>query len=248
MIRFRPKRLLLGLCLLASIFYVVNTYDIESAIAAAPRFLHEFFQNVQESISHIELSIHRYLDTFESRGPPTSVDPAIYSSLYPTSPHPRIVAIATLYTSLLTLFIRMQYLPTTAVAFPPHTTPSKTINTTLAARYGLTKNVVDFMQLIPYVDPSQLRWNSGTDGGEFLNWSEFGVDWRGIDDDLDWWDGFRNPLYGLADCPDGAQDCNRGWEWDEGGYYMRPWYFMLSRQGNEGGSVVLDAKDCESGL
>lgn len=103
-------------------------------------------------------------------------------------------------TELFNLFIDMRYFPATSVSHPPHT--HLPLNLTQPARYGLSKDVVDLWQMLPYcIHHSLPNWNYGSDDGEFLKWGEFLDDLRGsTQDKIDsWFQTIVNPFYGIED-------------------------------------------------
>lgn len=169
----------------------------------------------------------------------TPVDPSTYSPIYPANPHPSIQEIASLITELFELFIEMRYLPASSVAFPPH--KHLPLDLTQPARYGVSKDVVDLWQMIPYrIEHSDANWNFGSDAGEFLMGGEFLDDLRGSWNMNDtWFQTIVNPCYGL-EYLDPDTD-HGGWD-HERGPYMRPWYATLSNVGNHGSVMVLNTK------
>ena len=178
----------------------------------------------------------------------TPVDPSTYSLVHPDDPHPKIQEIASLMTELFELFIDMRYLPASSVSFPPH--KLLPLDLTQPARYGVSKDVVDLWQMIPYRNPdSETNWNFGSDGGEFVHWGEFLDDLRGSWNMNDtWYRTIADPFFGIDDLdPDltpefRAEDADeRGWD-HERGPYMRPWYATLSNVGNHGSVMVLDTR------
>ncbi|ROW07316.1 hypothetical protein VMCG_03747 [Cytospora schulzeri] len=184
----------------------------------------------------------------------TPVDPSTYSPIYPANPHPRIQEIASLITELDNLFIDMRYLPASSISFPPH--KHLPLNLTQPARYGVSKEVVDLWQMIPYANEHfETNWNFGSDAGEFLKWGEFLDDLRGSwDMNNTWFQTIVNPFYGIEELdPDlapesRAEDADER-DWDhERGPYMRPWYATLSNVGNHGSVMVLDTKTWEMWL
>ncbi|THY15617.1 hypothetical protein D6D00_09267 [Aureobasidium pullulans] len=125
-------------------------------------------------------------------------DVSIYNDhIYPANPHPKIAIIASLMNDLYTLFIDMQYIPASSVSFAPHTNNS--ISLRHAALFGLEKQVVDLLQMLPYHDGSQPNWNFGSDNGEFLFGGEFDNDLRGGEEGIEavWWRKCVDPLYYL---------------------------------------------------
>ncbi|THZ25473.1 hypothetical protein D6C89_04345 [Aureobasidium pullulans] len=125
-------------------------------------------------------------------------DVSIYNDqVYPTNPHPKIATIASLMNELYTLFIDMQYIPASSVSFAPHTT--NPISPRHAALFGLEKQVVDLLQMLPYHDGSQPDWNFGSDNGEFLFGGEFDDDLRGEEEGIEavWWRKCVDPLFYL---------------------------------------------------
>ncbi|KAH0353904.1 hypothetical protein KCU83_g2711, partial [Aureobasidium melanogenum] len=120
-------------------------------------------------------------------------DVSTYDAIFPTSPHPKIATIASLMDELYTLFIEMGYLPPTSVSFAAHT--DCPISLKHAALFGLEKQVVDLLQLLPYWDGTYPNWNFGSDQGEFFYWGEFDDDLRGEGKEDIWWRKFGDPLY-----------------------------------------------------
>ncbi|KAG9645218.1 hypothetical protein KCU64_g11018, partial [Aureobasidium melanogenum] len=120
-------------------------------------------------------------------------DISTYDAIFPTSPHPKIATIASLVNELYTLFIEMGYLPPASVSFAPHT--SCPISLKHAALFGLEKQVVDLLQLLPYYDGTGPDWNFGSDQAEFLYWGEFDDDLRGEGKENIWWRKFGDPLF-----------------------------------------------------
>ncbi|KAI1324249.1 hypothetical protein F5Y16DRAFT_381649 [Xylariaceae sp. FL0255] len=180
-----------------------------------------------------------------------SVDPSTYSDVYPEAPNERIREIADLFGDLYRLLIDMRYIDARMVNFPPH--KHQPIDITKAAALGLTKDVVDMYQMIPYhprylhrFGVSNTNWNFGSDGGELIKWGESLHDLRGPEGH--WWQVACDPFYALPDLnpeigPErrAADADTRGWDHEEGPY-MRPWYVTLSDCGNHGSVMVLDTK------
>ncbi|KUI56466.1 hypothetical protein VP1G_03771 [Cytospora mali] len=184
----------------------------------------------------------------------TSVDPSTYSPIHPNNPLPKVQEIASLITELFDLLIDMRYLSASSVSFPPH--KHLPLDLTQPARYGVSKDVVDLWQSIPYLNHhSDTNWNFGSDAGEFLQGGEFLDDLRGSWNMKDTW--FRtivDPFYGVDDLnPDldpefRAEDADeRGWD-HKIGPHMRPWYATLSNVGNHGSVMVLNTKTWEMWL
>lgn len=167
------------------------------------------------------------------------MDPSIYSKIYPETPHPKIAEIAGLMTDLYNLFVEMIYINAEHIALPPHT--SKPINIAVAAQFGLTKDVVDIMQMLPYYT-GDVNWNHGSDHNELLHWGEFGSDLRG--NDVDWIEQVIDPYYALdyAKVHPSGRERLQGWD-EEDGVYMRPWYLPLNDMGNHGSLMVLNTRD-----
>ncbi|KAK8038327.1 hypothetical protein PG994_015094 [Apiospora phragmitis] len=179
------------------------------------------------------------LDVYEA------VDPSTYSDVYSEAPDPRIQEIADLMTELYELFIDMRYLRAEDVDFPPHRhLPLPTAQ--IAAKLGLSRDVVDLWQMLPYVVRwTHPEWNFGSDGGEFLMWGEFLTDLRRSDEDWFWRVGV-DPFYALEDispwhASSAADRRSRGWD-HEKGPHMRPWYAALCDMGNRGSVMILDTK------
>lgn len=167
--------------------------------------------------------------------PPT--DPSIYSDVYPENPHSKIKEVASLMTEWYDLLVKMRYVNAQDIAYPPHI--SKPINTKHAAEFGLVKDVVDLMQMMPYhIAYGSTNWNHGSDAGEFLFWGEFGADMR--DEDADWFHNIVDPFYGVQYVESG--DPVKGFD-EEDGLYMRPWYLALNQMGNHGSLLILNTKD-----
>ncbi|KAI0427706.1 hypothetical protein F5Y09DRAFT_315450 [Xylaria sp. FL1042] len=172
-----------------------------------------------------------------------AVDPSVYSNVYPENPDPRIQEIAGLMGEWYQLFIDMRYIEAESVVFPPH--KYIRIDTTKAAELGLTKDVVDLYQMLPY-HIGDTNWNFGTDQGEFLMWGGFLSDMRGSKGD--WWQVAVDPFYAIDDLSPwhrpgvrASDGDTRGWD-DENGPYMRPWYVTLTDCGNHGSVMLLDTK------
>ncbi|KIW05980.1 uncharacterized protein PV09_03164 [Verruconis gallopava] len=167
------------------------------------------------------------------------VDVSTYSEIYPENPGPAIQEIAKLYSELIRQFISMRYLNAEDVHFPPHTNPR--VNLSLPAKYGLTKDVVDLYQMIPYVT-AEPNWNYGSDHGEFIMGGEFLEDLRKGDADCE--QQIIDPTYGIDHLYWELSKGNHkqsSWD-DENGPYIRPWYAVLSSCGNHGSIMVLDTK------
>ena len=122
-----------------------------------------------------------------------ATDISIYDAIFPASPHPKIAAIASLMNEIYTLFIDMGYLPPTSVSFAPHT--SCPISLKHAALFGLEKQVVDLLQMLPYWDGTSPIFNFGSDHGEFLYWGEFDSDIRGEGKEYFWWRKCGDPCW-----------------------------------------------------
>lgn len=122
-------------------------------------------------------------------------DISTYDAILPLSSHPKIATIASLMNELYTLFIEMGYLPPTSVSFAPHT--SCPISLKHAALFGLEKQVVDLLQLLPYHDGTEPNWNFGSDQGEFLYGGEFDSDIRGEGKEVFWWRKCADPCWYL---------------------------------------------------
>ncbi|KAG9953264.1 hypothetical protein KCU85_g1296, partial [Aureobasidium melanogenum] len=123
--------------------------------------------------------------------PPTDI--SIYDAVFPASTHPKIATIASLMNELYTLFIEMGYLPPTSVSFAPHNTCP--ISLKHAALFGLEKQVVDLLQMLPYYDGTGPNWNFGSDQGEFFYGGEFDDDMRGEGKEVFWWRKVADPCY-----------------------------------------------------
>lgn len=173
------------------------------------------------------------------------VSPDTYAEIYPSNPSPKVKEVADLFIEWFNLLIDMRYIRAEHVAFAPH--KQLRINTTQLAQFGLSKDVVDLWQMLPYKTDGHTEWNFGSDGGEFLFWGEFMDDLRG--DRIDWWRIVCDPFYALEDIsPYHAHLANqpedsksRGWD-HENGPFMRPWYATLSNCGNHGSIMVYNAK------
>ncbi|KAI0129607.1 hypothetical protein BJ170DRAFT_282113 [Xylariales sp. AK1849] len=174
------------------------------------------------------------------------VDPSLYANVYPVNPNPQIREIADLMTEWYQLFIDMRYIDAASIVFPPH--KNLKIDTTKPAAFGVSKDVVDLWQMLPYQTRYRgPNWNFGSDAGEFLMWGEFLGDLR--DPGADWWRTVADPFYAIGDLSPRfapgvrADDGNtRGWD-HENGPYMRPWYATLNDVGNHGSVMVLNTKN-----
>lgn len=185
-----------------------------------------------------------------------AVDPSTYDEVYPKNPNEHVKEIAGLFTELIQLLIDMRYLDETQVAFPPH--KDRPIDRKYPARFGLTKNVVDMYQMIPYVNGPP-NWNHGSDAGEFVGGGEFLEDLRQtpFHEERDavwqatWEQAVIDPCYGIdwrnfRDDPDRVAKINTSMDWDaEDGPYIRPWYAVLSSIGNHGSFLCLNTKNCK---
>ncbi|PSK46361.1 Histone deacetylase phd1 [Elsinoe australis] len=173
------------------------------------------------------------------------VSPDTYAEIYPSNPSPKVKEVADLFIEWFNLLIDMRYIRAEHVAFAPH--KHLRINTTQLAQFGLSKDVVDLWQMLPYKTNGHTEWNFGSDGGEFLFWGEFMDDLRG--DRTDWWRNVCDPFYALEDISpyhahlgDQPEDSkSRGWD-HEDGPFMRPWYATLSNCGNHGSIMIYNAK------
>ncbi|CAD0084806.1 unnamed protein product [Aureobasidium vineae] len=125
----------------------------------------------------------------------TPTDVSVYDTIYPSKAHPKIAIIASLMNELYTIFIKMHYLPPSSVSFAPHT--STPISLRHAALFGLEKQVVDLLQLLPNHDKTRPTWNFGSDAGEFVHGGEFDEDIRGEGKEEAWWRKCVDPLYHL---------------------------------------------------
>lgn len=174
-----------------------------------------------------------------------SVDVSTYDEVYPLNPNEHVKEIAGLFIELIQLLIDMQYLNKEQVAFPPHT--ECPLNLKYPARYGLTKDVVDMYQMIPYVTGFP-NWNHGSDGGEFVHGGEFLADLRQVDSEEDstgsWEQAVIDPTYGI-DWRNWDHEADKAqWRWGaENGPYIRPWFAVLSEIGNHGAFMCLNTKN-----
>ncbi|KAI1333736.1 hypothetical protein F5Y15DRAFT_410133 [Xylariaceae sp. FL0016] len=174
-----------------------------------------------------------------------SVDPAIYSDVYPENPSPQIKEIADLMIEWYQLFIDMRYIKASNVVFAPHR--HLRIDIKKAAELGISKDVVDLYQMMPYHLEEPI-WNFGSDHGEFLLGGEFMPDMRGPD--IDWWHNYIDPFYliGHLQGPQNAEEARtRDWN-HEDGPYIRPWYAPLMDVGNHGCVMILDTKTSQMWL
>ncbi|KAH8821939.1 hypothetical protein F5884DRAFT_657755 [Xylogone sp. PMI_703] len=114
----------------------------------------------------------------------------------------------------------MHYLSASAIKYPPHDPP---IDVSLAQSLGLEPQVIELLQLLPYVE------GTGSED-EFIMWGSF-LDYRqeGALEQS------RDPDYAS---PEGGFD-------DENGQYVQPWVIPLSECGNHGSIVYLDTRNSE---
>lgn len=179
------------------------------------------------------------------------VNASIYSDIYPSNPNKHTKQITELFTELIQLFIDMRYLNEDQVHFPPY--KEYPINLTHPARYGLTKDVVDIYQMIPYVH-GEGNWNYGSDHGEFVGGGEFLADLRQVNPDEDmsetWAHAIIDPTYGISwrshsDDIVSLEEKQAQMSWDaESGPYIKPWFAVLSDIGNHGSLMCLNTKNC----
>ncbi|KAI5273594.1 hypothetical protein E4T47_03195 [Aureobasidium subglaciale] len=151
----------------------------------------------------------------------TPKDVSFYDPITPSNPHPKIAAIASLMNELYTLLTDMRYLAPDSVFYAPHTNSPIPLKT--ASLFGLEKQVVDLLQLLPYYDHSHQNWNYGSDGGEFLFWGEFEDDLRGEGKEEAWWRKCVDPLFSL--------------EVDWKGQEAIGWHLRCIDVGEEGGEM-----------
>jgi hypothetical protein len=143
----------------------------------------------------------------------------------------------------------MRYLKPENVVFPPHHSPA--INTSYPAEFGLTKNVVDLYQMIPYITGWPINWEFGNDGGEFLQGGGFLGDLRdhGHDEKSSleaWKAAVIDPTYGLSYIEGVWGQENPKLNWNHAnGPYIKQWYAVLSSVGNHGSTMVLNTQNCE---
>lgn len=175
-----------------------------------------------------------------------------YSPIYPSNPHPKIAKIASLMEELYSLFATMRYISASSIHFAPHT--SKPISLKHCALFGLTKDVVDLMQMLPYCTGPYPGWNFGSDDGEFLFGGEFDMDMRAEEKADNWWKKCVDPLVLL----DVDREKAQGWvEWGERDdqdhepegpenhrlrLYLRPWHVTLNKLGNHGTVLTLNTR------
>jgi hypothetical protein len=163
--------------------------------------------------------IENTLPQFESLENPTSNQhrpPKDAMNSTPFNAH----EIASLMEEWYRLLIKMQYYPESHLKLPPHDPP---INRSLAEQLGMDPNVVELLELLPYME--------NTHGGEFIHYGQF-ADFRGEDDLRQ----SRDPTFAS---PEGGFD-------EPNGEYMRPWVMALNDCGNHGVILFLDTKRSES--
>ncbi|THY68366.1 hypothetical protein D6C97_00285 [Aureobasidium pullulans] len=170
------------------------------------------------------------------RVPP--LDPSIYSPIYPDNADPKLVEIARSVEDLFRLWIGMRWLPEDQVHFAPHT--SKPINIKEAARLGISKQVVDLYQLLPYVQEDVKTRFGHWDGGAYYLFGGVFLDLRG--GDVNWLDSCVLPASDLPfiTCYLGEGE-RPGWD-DGNGGYIKPHYAVLSKCGNHNTIIVVDTK------
>lgn len=113
------------------------------------------------------------------------------------------------------LLADMHYYPRSYIKYPPHSPP---ISLELCEKYQLEPQVVELLQLLPYIE----GYNNEDEfilGGSFADYRDEGV-----------FEQARDPTFAS---PDGGFD-------DENGEYMRPWVVALTECGNHGTVVYLD--------
>lgn len=173
------------------------------------------------------------------RVPP--LDPSIYSPIYPDNPDPKLVEIARSVEDLFRLWIGMRWLPEDQVHFAPHT--SKPINIKEAARLGISKQVVDLYQLLPYVQEDVKTRFGHWDGGAYYLFGGVFLDLRG--GDVNWLDSCVLPASDLPFITCYLGEGGRpGWD-DGNGGYIKPHYAVLSKCGNHNTIIVVDTKTCK---
>jgi hypothetical protein len=113
------------------------------------------------------------------------------------------------------LFAKMRYIPESAIKYPPH---SPAIDIPYAQSLGLEPQVIELLQLLPYVEGYNMD-------DEFILGGSF-ADFR----DNEVLQQSRDPCYVM---PEGGPD-------EENGEYVRPWMLVLNQSGNHGSIMYLD--------
>lgn len=157
-----------------------------------------------------------------------AITDSYYDLKYPGTPE----EVASMMGEFYEMLAEMGYYEHSDIAYPPHTNPG--INASYASTLGYSQKAITMMEMLPYLDMADLKWNHGAGDGEFLLYGVF-VDYReeGSLEELD-------PFYALDDA-----ELPKGFD-EPGGKYMKPDYILLSRLGNHGVAMVLNTKNCES--
>ena len=156
--------------------------------------------------------------------------PELRTKVYRHTQDAWIQEVATLMGELYEMFVKMRYLDASQIEYPPHT-GSKAINMDLVAKYGLSEDVVQLIQQLPYVTDRKDFNHLGEDSVFFPSGGVF-LDYRS---DLDL-EQSRDPYY----CFD-PEDETKGWG-DKDGPYMRPWYAPLNQMGNHHAIMIISVR------
>lgn len=132
-----------------------------------------------------------------------------------------IQEVALLMGALYEMFVKMRYLKADQVEYPPHT-GSKALDINFITELGLSSDVIDLLQQLPYVPD--------TEGSAFFHCGGGFLDYRNHSD----LDESRDPYYA-------APDESKDWGEDDGPY-MRPWYAPLNALGNHGAIMIISVR------
>lgn len=136
-----------------------------------------------------------------------------------------------LMTEFYELLAEMGYYDPELIERAPH---ERGINRTLAAELGFSKEAVEMMDMLPYLQLKQegegpLRWSKGPVDNEFLLYGTF-ADLRNDDVLVE----SRDPMYGVDQFTDPPEAFG-----EEGGKYVKPDYIWLMLLGNRGTVMIL---------
>lgn len=143
-----------------------------------------------------------------------TVSPNLTNANYDFDPH----EIASLLGNYYQLLARMRYLPHSVIKHPPHNPP---IDVPFAQSLGLEPQVIELLQLLPYVE------GLGNEE-EFILWGSF-ADFR------------DNAVLMQSRDPDYVSP-EGGYE-EERGEYVLPWMLTLNSCGNHGSIMYLDTRN-----
>ncbi len=146
---------------------------------------------------------------------PHTVSPSAMASPAQGSFNPR--DIAALMARYYELLARMRYFPSSAIKYPPHSPP---IDIAFAQSLGLEPQVIELLQILPYVEGYRNE-DEFILGGSFADFRKKGVLSQS-----------RDPAFAE---PEGDFD-------SENEQYVRPWVLVLNECGNHGSIMYLDTR------